>query len=175
MGIRLRGGINVSMTFACINLVCVNEGIPGLMDYWVGDQFGMLFQRCNASGEPIPPYTIEGWLIGHTGSYGNFGGYNYRGKKAIVSMSAGSPGGIFGKLDGVGGWLNIDRRSKDLVFWLYECNISDTTETGYNYTFDPATSTYTHSDELFLPGQRGCRIISNKWKHKPWARYPGLL
>lgn len=179
MGSRQGGSINVSMTFACINLESIYDGIPGLLDRYTGDQFGMAFQRCNASGEPVPPYDITGWLIGHTSPYSNYSGYHYAGKKEIVTMSAGSPGGIFGKLDGVGGWLPLDKRSKDLVFWLYACQITDTTteyadDMDTNYTFNPATSTYPHSDELFLPGQRGYRIISNKWKYAPWERYPAL-
>jgi hypothetical protein len=166
MGLRLEGGINVSMTFACINLEFDNESFSG-------DQFGMAFQACNDRGEPVPPYTIPGWIIGCAPSY--FTGSVYSTEKAITSFSASSPGAPFGVLDGIGGFRPIDRRSSDLVFWLYACNIVDSTESEYNYTFDPKESTYEHSDALFNQWERGCRIISNKWKYAPWERYPGLL
>jgi hypothetical protein len=172
MGVRLEGGISVSMTFACINLEYVDEGFDDY-HYYVGDQFGMAYQPCNDRGEPREPYTVSGWIIGCAPSY--FSGSVYSPNKAITSFSSSSPGTPFGVLDGIGGFLSTDRRSKPLIFWLYACNIVDTTESENNYTFDPKTSTFQHSDELFNPWERGCRIISNKWKYAPWERYPEYM
>ena len=31
------------------------------------------------------------------------------------------------------------------------------------------------SDELFLPGQTGIRLLSTRYEHQPWERYPHLL
>jgi hypothetical protein len=89
---------------------------------------------------------------------------------------------------------------EDFVCWLYSFSVSgySTDTTGIHFVepgsfplpnekritswpsprvggaFNPLQN-FARSDALFLPGQRGVRVLSEKWRESPWERYPHLL
>jgi hypothetical protein len=61
------------------------------------------------------------------------------------------------------------------MYYSYPPGAFPAEEKRLSYSFQTDGSNYPISDELFLPGQRGQRIISNYYKYEPWNRYPDLL
>jgi len=81
------------------------------------------------------------------------------------------------------------RPQQDYVVWIYSIEIQ-----GYNMHWNghwddfimdmpaapyaPAPSwpeSFQRSDTMFQPGQAGIRVISQRWHHAPWERYPHLI
>jgi hypothetical protein len=76
---------------------------------------------------------------------------------------------------------------KDCVFWFYklkydwyhpemywpELGFTDP-EKYFEYDIHVNLQHLQHSNDLFLPRQRGMRWISSEWKDAPWERYPHL-
>jgi hypothetical protein len=61
------------------------------------------------------------------------------------------------------------------MYYSYPPDASPAQEIRMSYSFQTDGSNFTVSEEVFLPGQQGRRIISNSFKEAPWERYPHLM